>query len=48
MDRITLLKSRLESHNALMGKVLADPGLLETLNRAAAVIEQCFRAGNKV
>ena len=48
MDRITLLKSRLESHNALMGKVLADPQLLETLNRAAAVIEQCFRAGNKV
>ena len=48
MDRITLLKSRLESHNALMGKVLADPGLLETLNRAATVIEQCFRAGNKV
>ena len=48
MDRITLLKSRLESHNALMGKVLADTQLLETLNRAATVIEQCFRAGNKV
>lgn len=48
MDRIMLLKSRLESHNALMGKVLADPGLLETLNRAATVIEQCFRAGKKV
>ena len=48
MDRITLLKSRLESHNALMGKVLADTQLLETLNRAATVIEQCFRAGTKV
>ena len=48
MDRIKLLKSRLESHNALINQVLTDKSLLETLNRAATVIENCFRAGNKV
>lgn len=48
MDRIKLLKSRLESHNALMTKVLSDDHLLATLNLAAGVIEQCFRNGGKV
>ena len=48
MDRIKLLESRLESHNALINQVLTDKSLLETLNRAATVIENCFRAGGKV
>ena len=48
MDRIELVKSRLESHCALLEKLLSDKALLETLNRAATVIEDCFRAGNKV
>lgn len=48
MDRIKLLKSRLESHNALITKVLSDDHLLATLNLAAGVIEQCFRNGGKV
>ncbi len=48
MDRIKHLKSRLESHNALMTKVLSDDHLLATLNLAAGVIEQCFRNGGKV
>ena len=48
MDRIERIKSRLESHKNLIAKVLSAPQLLENLNRAATVIEQCFRAGNKV
>ncbi|MBQ6436918.1 MAG: SIS domain-containing protein [Bacteroidales bacterium] len=48
MDRIKLLKSRLESHNALITKVLSDDHLLAALNLAAGVIEQCFRNGGKV
>ncbi len=48
MDRIELVKSRLESHSNLIEKALSNPQLLETLNRAATVIETCFRAGNKV
>ena len=48
MDRIERIKSRLESHKSLIENVLSDPQLLENLNRAATVIEQCFRTGNKV
>ena len=48
MDRIKLLESRLESHNSLISKVLSDKALLRTLERAASVIEECFRAGGKV
>ena len=48
MDRIKLLESRLESHNSLISKVLSDKALLRMLERAASVIEECFRAGGKV
>ena len=48
MDRIDLLKARLQSHNDLMAKVVADEQLLATLQAAVAVIEKCFRAGGKV
>ncbi len=48
MDRIALLKSRLESHGELISNILSDEALLGELSRAATVIEACFRAGGKV
>ena len=48
MDRIALLKSRLESHGKLISNILSDEALLGELSRAASVIEACFRAGGKV
>ena len=48
MDRIALLKSRLESHGELISNILSDEALLGELSRAASVIEACFRAGGKV
>jgi D-sedoheptulose 7-phosphate isomerase len=48
MDRIALLKSRLESHGELISNILSDEALLGELSRAASVIEACFRAGCKV
>ena len=48
MDRIDLLKARLQSHNDLMAKVCADERLLATLQAAVTAIEKCFRAGCKV
>lgn len=48
MDRIALLKSRLQSHGELISNILSDEALLGELSRAASVIEACFRAGGKV